>query len=157
LIIKREDEIEPRTITVTREEIQIPTIETAIKDDQVFVISFYSFSENSVSLFRDALIEFIKSKKDKLIIDLRGNPGGYLESAVNIASWFIDEGEVVLKETFAGEDKPKLYRSRGPRLFNDNLSLVVLVDGGSASASEILAGALKEHGLATLIGTKTFW
>lgn len=156
LIIKREDESEPRTVTVTRQEIQIPTIETTIKDDQVFVISFYSFSENSVSLFRDALIEFIKSKKDKLIIDLRGNPGGYLESAVNIASWFIDEGKVVLKETFAGEDKPKLYRSRGPRLFNDNLSLVVLVDGGSASASEILAGALKEHGLATLIGTKTF-
>jgi len=156
LMIKREGESEPQTITVTRREIQIPTIETDIKQDEVFVISFYSFSENSVSLFRDALIEFIRSKKDKLIIDLRGNPGGYLEAAVNIASWFIDEGEIVLKETFAGASKPKLYRSRGPRLFNDNLSLVVLIDGGSASASEILAGALKEHGLATLIGMQTF-
>ena len=102
LMIKREGESEPQTITVTRREIQIPTIETDIKQDEVFVISFYSFSENSVFLFRDALIEFIRSKKDKLIIDLRGNPGGYLEAAVNIASWFIDEGEIVLKETFAG-------------------------------------------------------
>ncbi len=156
LIIRREDEEEPRTITVTREEIQIPTIETEIKNDEVFVISFYSFSENSLALFRDALLEFIDSKKSKLILDLRGNPGGYLESAVRIASWFIEEGEVILKEEIKSKKKPKLYLSKGPALFNKNLSMVVLIDGGSASASEILAGALREYGIATLIGTKTF-
>jgi carboxyl-terminal processing protease len=87
---------------------------------------------------------------------MRGNPGGYLEAAVNIGSWFIDEGKTILIEDSADGSKPKIYRSHGPRLFNENLQFVVLVDGGSASASEILAGALKEQGIATLVGEKTF-
>jgi carboxyl-terminal processing protease len=79
-----------------------------------------------------------------------------LDSAVNIGSWFIDEGKVILSEDVKDGSKSKIYRSHGPRLFNENLKLIVLVDGGSASASEILAGALKEHGIATLVGEKTF-
>ena len=87
---------------------------------------------------------------------MRGNPGGYLDSAINIASWFVDQGKIIVSESFGDGVKQKDYRSHGPKLFDDNLSLVILIDGGSASASEILAGALKEHGVATLVGEKTY-
>lgn len=157
LTIFRQGENTTREIVVTRGKIQIPTIDTELRDDGIFVIKFYSFSAESARLFRDALIKFIDSKSNKLILDLRGNPGGYLESAVNIGSWFIDEGDVVLSESSGKEGaKPKIYRSHGPRLFNDKLNFIVLVDGGSASASEILAGALHEHGIAKLVGEKTY-
>lgn len=157
LTILRPGENTTRDITVIREKIQIPTIDTESRDDGIFVIKFYSFSENSANLFRDALIKFVNSKSSKLILDLRGNPGGYLESAVNIGSWFINEGDVIVSESSGKEgDKPKYYRSKGPRLFNDKLSFIVLIDGGSASASEILAGALREHGVAKLVGEKTY-
>lgn len=156
LTILRLKEDEAREFVVKREKIEIPTLDTLLGDDGIFVIKLYSFSENSDSLFKEAIIKFINSKSDKLILDLRGNPGGYLSSAVNIGSWFIDEGKTILSEDFADGRNPKIYRSRGPRLFTDKLSFVVLVDGGSASASEILAGALKEHGIAILVGEKTF-
>lgn len=156
LTILRLGENETREVKIIRDIIEIPTIETESLPDGIFVIKFYSFSENSDNLFAKALDEFIKSGNHKLIIDLRGNPGGYLNAAVNIGSWFIDEGKVIVSEDFGTSRKAQLYRSHGPRLFNENLKLVVLVDGGSASASEILAGALKEHGIATLVGEKTF-
>lgn len=156
LVVLRPGENKTREFVVTRGKIQIPTIDTEIRDDGIFVIKFYSFSENSVNLFREALIKFIDSKSNKLILDLRSNPGGYLDSAINIGSWFIDEGKTILSEDSQAGGKPKIYRSRGPRLFSDKLSFVVLVDGGSASASEILAGALKEYKIATIVGEQTF-
>lgn len=156
LIILRTGEKETRSITVLRDKIQIPTIDTEFREDGIFVIKFYSFSENSINLFRDALIKFVESKSSKLVIDLRGNPGGYLDSAIRISSWFIDKGDVVLSEESLIGEKEKVFRSYGPRLFSDKLSLVVLVDGGSASASEILAGALRSHKIATIVGEKTF-
>lgn len=156
LTVVRPGESETREFSIMREKIQIPTIDTQLREDGIFVISFYSFSENSANLFRDALIKFIDSKTDKLILDLRGNPGGYLDSAINIGSWFVDEGKVLLSEDSLDGSKPKMYRSHGPRLFSDKLKFVVLVDEGSASASEILAGALSEYKIATLVGEKTF-
>ncbi|HLP86345.1 MAG TPA: S41 family peptidase [Candidatus Paceibacterota bacterium] len=156
LTILRSGEKTTREIVIKRDKIQTPTIDTELRDDGIFVIKFYSFSENSALLFRDALVKFIDSKSSKLILDLRGNPGGYLDSAINIGSWFINEGDVILSEDRGDGSKPKIYRSHGPRLFTDKLAFVVLVDGGSASASEILAGALREHGIATLVGEKTF-
>lgn len=156
LMILRPGENKTREFVIMREKIQIPTIDTELRSDGIFVIKFYSFSANSASLFRDALVKFIDSKSNKLILDLRGNPGGYLDSAINIGSWFIDDGKVILSEDKGDGSAPKVYRSHGPRLFNDKLSFVVLVDGGSASASEILAGALHEYGIATLVGEKTY-
>ena len=156
LTILRLGENTTREIVIKRDKIQIPTIDTELRDDDIFVIKFYSFSENSASLFRDVLIKFIDSKKTKLILDLRGNPGGYLDSAINIGSWFITEGDTILSEDRGDGSKPKIFRSHGPRLFNDKLPFVVLIDSGSASASEILAGALREHNIATLVGEKTF-
>ena len=156
LTILRTGEKETREIKIVRDTIEIPTIDTETIPDGIFVIKFYSFSENSDNLFAKALDEFIKSGNHKLILDLRGNPGGYLNVAVNIGSWFIDEGKVIVSEDFGATKKPELYRSHGPRVFTDKLQFVVLVDGGSASASEILAGALREHKIATLVGEKTF-
>lgn len=156
-IFRQNDKVkENRDITIIREKIQIPTLDAELREDGIFMIKFYSFSENSVKLFRDALVKFVDSKSNKLILDLRGNPGGYLSSAVDIGSWFIDEGSIILKEDKMDGSSSKVYRSHGPRLFNENLKFVVLVDGGSASASEILAGALSEYGIATLVGEKTY-
>lgn len=156
LNIFRAGENETRDITIVRDTIEIPTIETEARPDGIFIIKFYSFSENGDTLFANALQEFGTSGSHKLIIDLRGNPGGYLDVAVNIASWFVDEGKVIVSEDFGTNRKPVIYRSHGPKLFSDKLELVVLVDDGSASASEILAGALKEHGIATVVGERTF-
>jgi len=156
ITILRNGEKETREIKIIRDKIEIPTLDTELREDGIFVIRLYSFSENSDTLFKDAVIEFINSKSNKLILDLRGNPGGYLGSAVNIGSWFIDEGKTILIEDSGEGIKQKIYRSHGPRLFTKDLSFIVLVDGGSASASEILAGSLKEHGIAKLVGEKTF-
>ena len=155
LLISREDEKEPMEIAVIREVINIPTLETEIKPGNIFVIKLYNFSENSPLVFRNALREMIESKSDKLVIDLRNNPGGYLEAAVDMASWFLPMGKVVAREKFASGEE-EFYRSRGYDVFGDNFRMAILINQGSASASEILAGALKEYGRAVLVGEKTF-
>lgn len=157
ITVLRGTSTKPIEFNVTRAIINVPTVETEIKDD-VFIISLYNFYAGSKSQFNAGLKEFVKSKKHKLIIDLRGNPGGYLDSAVDMASWFLPLGKVIVREDFgSNSDKPEVvYRSKGYDIFTDKLKLVILIDGGSASASEILAGALQENGEAKLVGTKTF-
>ena len=146
---------EPFELSIVRDVINIPTVDTDTKGD-VFIIHLYSFSAISPNLFRESLREFVDSGKYKLIIDLRGNPGGYLEAAIDMASWFLPAGKVVVKEDFRNQQDAQVYRSKGYNIFNDNLKLIVLIDGGSASASEILAGALHEQGVATLVGEQSF-
>ncbi len=141
---------------ITRAVINIPTIETSTKPGGIFVIRLYSFTAQSPDLFRNALRKFVLSDNKKLIVDLRGNPGGYLEAAWDIASWFLPAGKVVITEDFGKNGSPKVYYSKGYNAFDSKLKMMILVDGGSASASEILAGALHEHGVAKLVGTKTF-
>lgn len=156
LTIFREGVNEPFDVKVVRDTINIPVINTKQLPGGVFVIELYSFSEQSPNLFRGALREFILSGSDKLVLDLRGNPGGYLEAAIDMASWFLPSSAVVVREDFGGNREERVYRSRGYDIFNDNLDFVILVDRGSASASEILAGALAEHGEAVLVGETTF-
>ncbi|TSC67953.1 MAG: hypothetical protein G01um101472_236 [Parcubacteria group bacterium Gr01-1014_72] len=163
-----------REISIVRDVIQIPTIETELRTgtttasltiggqtvplrtDDIFILRLFSFSATAPQQFREALREFIQSGSHKLIIDLRNNPGGYLEAAVDLGSIFLPVGTLIVTEDFGKNQKPIEYRSRGYDIFNDTLRLVLLVNNGSASASEILAGALREHGKATLIGEKTF-
>jgi carboxyl-terminal processing protease len=156
LTIDRKDLKEPIEISVTRDTIVVPTLDTELRKDGIFVISLYNFSQNSSADFKKALREFYLTKSNKLILDLRGNPGGFLDSAVDIASWFLPVGKVVVKENFGDGQDEKVFRSKGPGLFNENLKMVVLIDGGSASAAEILAGALKQHDVATLVGQHSF-
>lgn len=155
LTIFREDNADLIDVSLVRDTIVVPPLETEIKDG-VFLINFYSFSENSEDEFAKALKEFAKSNTDKMIIDLRGNPGGYLDSAITIASWFVDGGEPVVIEEFGNNKSETIYRSKGFTIPKKPSKIVVLVDGGSASASEILAGALSEYNLATLVGEKTY-
>jgi len=92
-----------------------------------------------------------------LVLDLRDNPGGFLQSAVSIASYFLPAGKVIVTENFGENINDEVFRSRGREIQSFNpQNLVVLVNNGSASASEILAGALKDHGVATVIGGQTF-
>jgi carboxyl-terminal processing protease len=156
LTIARKGSNEFLTIPVTRDVISIPTIQTELRPDGVFVIRLFNFSALSPGLFRGALREFIETDSTQLVFDLRGNPGGFLEAAIDMASWFLPSGKVVVTEDFGNGDDPRIHRSKGYNVFNENLEMVVLVNQGSASASEILAGALQEHGLAILVGTKTF-
>lgn len=154
--IAREDEQGTQTISITRDEIRIPTLEYELRDDGVFVISLFNFSAGVEREFREALRQFVLAKTDKLVLDMRGNPGGFLDAAVDVSSWFLPVGKVVVRESF-GEGQPeKVFRSKGYNIFNGNLKMVVLVDNGSASASEIVAGALKEHDIATIVGETTY-
>ncbi|MHB1316523.1 MAG: S41 family peptidase [Minisyncoccota bacterium] len=154
-LIVREGSTEPITISVMRDVIVVPAIKTEIIGD-VFVIHMYSFSAQSADEFRKALRGFVESGKGKLILDLRGNPGGYLEAAVDMASWFLPSGKLIVSEESKNLKFSQEYRSRGYNIFSDKLKFVILIDGGSASASEILAGALSEQGKATLVGKKTY-
>lgn len=142
-------------ISIKREEIKIPTIDTE-KKSGTFVIHLYNFSAESADLFRNALNDFIQSGSKFLVIDLRGNPGGYLDAAVNMASYFLKEGQVVVSERQGKEEAVLNHRSYGLAGVPVGTKVVVLVDGGSASASEILAGALKDQGVAKIVGEKTF-
>jgi len=157
LTLFREGRKEPIEVTIVRDTIDIPTIDTEWQGD-IFVIKLYNFSASSADLFRISLREFIanKNRPKKMILDLRENPGGLLGASVDIASWFLPAGKVIVREDFGPSTKEIVYRSKGYNVFDKDFKLVILVDGGSASASEILAGALREHEIATLVGSQTF-
>ena len=105
----------------------------------------------------EGIKDFKKSGATKLVLDVRGNPGGYLQGAVSIAGFFLPSGKVAVRERHGDAEQERLYRTQGRMIEGLNpKNFVVLVDNGSASASEILAGALKEHSLATVIGVNTF-
>jgi carboxyl-terminal processing protease len=156
LQVFREGELEFLTIPITRDTINIPTVETEQIED-TFILSLYSFNALADDAVKKALKEYTDSGATKLVLDVRGNPGGFLQSAVSIASYFLPAGKVVVSEAFGDESKNEVFRSRGRQvqLFTPE-NLVVLVDGGSASAAEILAGSLQDHGVATVIGAQTF-
>lgn len=156
LTIAREGRSELFDVEIVRSTISIPTIETTLRDDGVFVIELYNFSAQAADKFRNALRDFVDADTDKLIIDLRGNAGGYLSHAVDISSWFLPAGKAVVREEVGGHQEERVHRSRGYNIFNENLELAILVNRGTASASEIVAGALREHDKATLVGTQTF-
>ena len=156
LSVYREGDLEIKEISVTRDTISVPTVVTEVVDG-VFIIKLYSFNAISEMKFQEALRKYVESGSENLILDMRGNPGGYLQSAVTIASYFLPTGKVVVRESYGGDIEEKVYRSQGRTLreFTPK-KMVVLIDKGSASASEILAGALREHDVATLIGVDTF-
>ncbi len=140
-----------------RDTIQVPEIEYGLdKSSGVYRIQLYEFTENSAELFDTAFTAFKKSGANKLIVDLRGNPGGYLDSAVAIASHFLAKGDVVVTEDYA-DKRPKVeHASIGTNDVPADTKVAVLIDQGSASASEIFAGALQDHHKATIIGARSF-
>jgi carboxyl-terminal processing protease len=157
LNIYRKGDKQPRDFSITREVINVPILDTKTEGD-VFILTLYSFTgTNTEGNIEKALTQFANSGKKKLIVDLRGNPGGYLEAAVAMASYFLPEGKMIVSEDYGGKSANIEHRSYGYDLLQKiQPKVAVLVDGGSASASEILAGALSDNGVAMLVGEKTF-
>jgi carboxyl-terminal processing protease len=141
-------------IVMVRAVINIPVLETDIVDNDIFVITLYNFTGSIREDFDNAMTVFRQSRKTKLILDLRGNPGGYLSAAIDVSSYFLPKGTVVVKEDFGSNTRS--LRSTGKGYDGREIDMIVLTNGGSASASEIVAGALSQHGVATIVGTKTF-
>ena len=156
LTLLREGAAEPLEVAVTRARITVPAIETERRADGVFVVRLATFSEKSGQEFRVAMKEFAASKSRDLVIDLRGDTGGYLSQAVDIASWFLPAGEVVVSERYGGKQPDETLVSRGYHGWSVAPDIAILIDAGSASASEILAGALSERAGATLYGETSF-
>lgn len=154
LTITRDGFESAKEIKITRGTIKIPIVKFEMKDDNVAYVALYHFTANSSLELRKALRDALNAGAQKLILDLRNNPGGYLDSAVDIASVFLPEGSIVVSEKF-GDGTSDEYKSYGPGVLKD-LPTVVLINEGSASASEILAGALRDVNNVKLIGQKTF-
>lgn len=147
----------PIDIKVVRDTIQVPEVDDGLDAASgVYHIALYEFTANSADLFDQALQRFKTSGSKKLVIDLRGNPGGYLDAAVDIASHFLPKGTTVVTEDFDGKESNIVHTSLGYNDIPAGTKIVVLIDKGSASASEILAGALQDNHVATLIGTQSF-
>ncbi len=147
----------PLNIKIVRQTIQVPeTDEEMDVASGVYRIALYEFTSNSAALFSEAFAHFRASGSRKLVIDLRGNPGGYLDAAVDIASHFLPKGAKIVTEDFGGKEPNNVHTSFGYADLPQGTKIVVLIDGGSASASEIFAGALQDHHAATVIGTKSF-
>ncbi len=155
LEIARAGEVEFLEIPIVRETIEVPTLETQEHPGGILSVALFNFGGSAESEMRDTMKEFLQGGYLGLVLDLRGNPGGYLDSAVEIASYFLPMGSVVVSEV--GRDgAERTHRSKGYGIIRDETRIAVLVDGGSASASEILAGALGAHDRAPIIGTRTF-
>ncbi len=146
-----------RIISITREIVEIPILETDIRGD-IFIVSLFNFNQGSAELFEEAMKEFRRSRKSKLLLDLRNNPGGLLDASIDVTSYFVDQGKTVVEEEFGLDDRAsKMYRSSGyDTLNNRDFEMMVLINSGSASASEIVAGALQDYEIATIAGTTTF-
>jgi carboxyl-terminal processing protease len=154
LTILREGWELPKEIPIVRDIISIPTLDWEIKENKIAYIHLYNFNENAPLAFYKAVLPVFLSGSRGLILDLRNNPGGYLEVAVNIAGWFLNGGDIVVKEEFSS-GKEEILKAQGNSALV-NLPTVILINQGSASASEILAGALRDNRHLKLIGETTF-
>ncbi len=153
LLIKRPGEPELIEIKVVRDRIEIPVIEYKMRDDGIAYLKLSEFNGRSPELVRRALRELMRENPKGLILDLRGNPGGLLDAAVEVGSQFVGEGNLLLERFKDGREQPYPARSGG---LATKIPLAVLVNDGSASASEIVAGAIQDAGRGPLIGVTTF-
>jgi carboxyl-terminal processing protease len=153
LTILREGE-EPFEVEITRASIEIPLVESEMREDGIAYVDLHEFSSGASERLGDTIQEMLQQEPAGLILDLRGNPGGWLEEAVRTAGLFLPQDEVVLLERFS-DGSERDYRVPDAPIAAD-IPMVVLVDVGSASGSEIVAGALQDHGRALLIGETTF-
>jgi carboxyl-terminal processing protease len=142
-----------------RAKIELPAVATkqlqTAAGDRVDYIALNEFTDIAADQFRVALQKIVDAGGDKIVLDLRDDPGGYLSTALSIASEFIADGVVYIEENSAGEQKSTSAQAGGIAT-DESIQLVVLINKGSASASEILAGALQDRGRAILIGEPSF-
>jgi carboxyl-terminal processing protease len=155
LAIYREEWQETRDIKLVRDVIKVPSLKMEIKDGGIAYIELFQFTEQANDDFRAAAVDIINSGAKRIVLDLRNNPGGYLTVSQDIAGWFLKKGQVVTHEDSGDERATQDYLSEGPSLL-EKYPVVVLITGRSASASEILAGALRDNRGIKLVGTKSF-
>jgi carboxyl-terminal processing protease len=153
LTIARPGVAEPLEFDVTREHIDVPSLESRMLDGQIGYVHLYTFGQGTADELHNALSALKQQNPKGLILDLRGNGGGFLETAIQVASEFIPNG-VVMTERF-GDGKEQVYQASGGGLATD-IPMVVLINGGTASASEIVAGAIRDHQRGELIGETSY-
>jgi carboxyl-terminal processing protease len=153
LLIEREDVAEPFEVTVTRARLEIAITDVEMRDDGIGYIRLYDFSATAGERMVEGLEELLAQEPQAIIFDLRGNPGGWLDQAVDVADLFLDDGAILIERWSDGREKS--FEAH-PGDVGEDVPLVVLVDRGSASAAEIVAGALQDRERAILIGELTF-
>lgn len=154
LRIERADNPQPIDFTITRANISVPSVNSSMKDGNIGYIQITQFAANTGSQMQTAAASLKSQGAQKIILDLRDNPGGYLDQAVSVASQFLPAGKTVVSERTGGRTIDTEYSQSGGELIG--LPTVVLVNGGSASASEIVSGALHDNKVATLEGETTY-
>ncbi len=155
ITVRRRGERKALIFTITREIIQVASVKSEIKDDQTGYIRLTSFNENSSKQIKNKIKEFKKNKKIKnYILDLRNNPGGLLSQAIKISDYFLENGEIVSTKSKRKYENRKWFAKKGDII--DGETMVILINYGSASASEIVAGALQDHKRAILVGESTY-
>jgi len=156
IIILREGSETPITMEITRAVIQVKSVglkETDVNGKKIYNIKIRQFGDDTLALFESIVDQAVSNKPDGLIIDLRNNPGGYLETAIDLSSYFLDGGVVVIEKDKNNQSQ-EFKVTKKARL--KDFKVVVLVNQGSASASEIFTGALQDRKIGKIIGEKTF-
>ena len=153
-VLREDDGSQPREIKIVRDTINVKSVKLELRDDNIAYIRISRFGNDTATEMNRAASKIIAKKSKGIILDLRNNPGGYLEAAVDVSSKFISRDKIVVMEEM-GDGSRKNHKSRGKGILG-NVPIVVLVNGGSASSSEIVAGALRDNIGAELVGKKTF-
>jgi len=153
LTVAREGESEPMEFVIIRAKINIPSVTGKMLENNIAYVDINSFGDKTTRELSEVLQTLLLQNPKGIVLDLRFNPGGYLTTSVDVASQFIDDG-VVLYEQY-GNGKRDSYEARGNGRATD-LPIVVLINEGSASASEIVAGALQDYGRAQLVGVQSY-
>ena len=155
ITVRRRGERKALIFTITREIIQVASVKSEIKDDKTAYIRLTSFNENSSKQIKNKIKEFKKNENIKnYILDLRNNPGGLLSQAIKISDYFLENGEIVSTKSKRKYENRKWFAKKGDII--DGETMIVLINYGSASASEIVAGALQDHKRAILVGESTY-
>jgi carboxyl-terminal processing protease len=153
LSVARQGEAEPLEFTIIRARFDIPVVQSEMLDDNIAYVQLTEFSRDAGIRLEEAVAELLKENPTGMILDLRNNPGGFLDESIAIGDLFLDDGVVLFERNADGLDRT--FRSNDGDI-GEAIPLVVLVNGGSASASEIVAGAIQDTGRGILIGTTTF-
>ncbi len=154
LTVISDNENKAKDIKIIRDEIEIPTVKYNLEDN-ISIIKISHFNADTDKKFTKIAQDILRDNPDGIILDLRNNPGGYLSTSIDIASNWLEPNKVVVRETFSDKRRDKNYKS-SPKLNLSKFKTIILVNRGSASASEILSGALQDYDIATLVGEKTF-
>ena len=155
LTVRRRGEKKAITFNITREIIKIQSVKADLLENDIGYLRLTSFNENSSDQIKDKIKELeIKQKINSYILDLRNNPGGLLSQAIRISDFFLDNGEIVSTKSRKPSENRKWFAKKGD--LTEGKTLIVLINYGSASASEIVAGALKDHKRAIILGENSF-